>query len=377
MTVEKKIHKIIMVPVSELHIDYEFNYRKDYDFPSMMDDILMVGRVIEPLLVCKRPGTPMDGMLIRGNRRFGATEQLLADANLNINIRKNLEKLAVIYYEGFNDDEIRDLMLDHGSQKSLNREETVLAVWRMQQQMHSFISIATKMFQLLARYTNSPAIAYEVQAMPVGAGRTERIRKWLKGTLDDNLLKAGKMGDMIKEQVLLADRKIDHGKLSDGDAAKVRFNPKRERIGKLWTAKGEDEKNNVWDHKTMSGPTFNALVEKFALEDSGQAPSDGKKPAPNKKDMKSTGDSMKSMALKTAFRKCAGDLSEGELDTDHFDTEIFRQEQLVDSVKKNLNLLDLSMQLTGAELQVVLQIFINGTPAQLELELKKFHAKLS
>lgn len=322
---------IKQVDALSLKVDRAVNFRDDYDLPSMMEEIRQAGRVLEPIHARKE-----DNVVLKGNRRTAAVHELLADPKLPSDLKKAIEKLDVIFYEDLTDREVTQIVLDHGSQKPLNRAETVKAVWRLAAEMRSEREIITDMFQLLARFTQNTRKAYEAQSYPEGPARDEYLRKWLHGTVGNYLMAARLMGDLVKEQLLLTETKADR-KLTDEEQARVKFEVSRDRINKLNKAKNEDKESPTgWDPE-KGGEKFNALIAEFIEEDKPGSNGDKEKKKVTPKQMEDAADGMKS-PLRMVYLHCAGKLSDQDKKRlEETDTELWRKGKIHEAIVRSLD----------------------------------------
>lgn len=317
------------VPATSLIVDRSVNYRDDYDTVSMAEQIRSAGKVLEPIHVIKETG-----VVLKGNRRVLTVQELLLDPKLPSDLKSAIEDLDVIFYEGLTDDEITELVLDHGSQKPLSRVETIKAVWRLVKQMKSEKDIICLMYHLLARFTGQTRKAAEAQQLPAGAQREEFLKKWLHGTVGNYLTAAHAMGALVQEQLLLSELALDRA-LTDEEKAKVQFKVSRDRVTKLSKAKNADKDKEGWDPE-KGGAEFNALIQSFRDEDAGrESSSTVKRPTP--KQMSDAADGMKSVA-RVFYQHCAGTLSDADKKRiEEVDTEIHRATKVKDAIVVHLD----------------------------------------
>lgn len=361
-----KKHKLTKVPASELVVDRKVNFREDYDVPSMIEDIRHAGAVLEPLHVRKE-----DNVVLKGNRRTSAVQALLADPKLPSDLRDAIEKLDVIYYEGLDEKELTEIVLDHGSQKPLSRVECVQACWRLQKQMYSETEIITLLYHTLARFTGNTQKMYEAGNIPEGPARTEFLKKWLHGTVGNYILAAGTMGELVREQFILTERAQDR-KLTDDEKKLVKFTTSRDRINKLASAKKKDKEGAGWSN-TDGGVEFNAKIAEFIAEDNGSAPTPARKPTST--DMEKTAESMKS-ELSKAYLHCAGKLPEGQrIDIDALDTELFRVSEIKKALRPIVDRVDVGATFSGGEVRELMNLFLTGSGVDFAKYIERFASK--
>lgn len=321
-----KRHNITSVNVNELKVDTGLNYRDDYDIASLQDDVIRQGRILEPLhveLETKR--------VLRGNRRTLTAQKLYNDPTTAPELRAALEKLEVIFYSELTDSEREELVLDHGSQKSLTRTEIVKAVWRLAMKMYSEREIIGLLYQRLAEFTGNKDKAQQVSRMTDKGARDKFLAKWLHGTVGNYLLPAARMGENVKEQLLLTERNRE-GTLTDEEEKSLLWSTNRDRIGDLNTAKNED--GAAWE-PTKGGPKFNAQIEAFIKEDADKKAGLDKKSGKRKysaDDMKNAADTMQS-PLRLAFLQCAGELDDaGKSKVIAADAEFYRIQRIMSAL---------------------------------------------
>lgn len=360
-----KRHKLQKVTANTLVVDKQVNFREDYDVPSMIEEIRHAGRVLEPLHVQFETQT-----VLKGNRRLSAVQALLADPKLPSDLRESIEKLDVIYYEGLDQKELTEIVLDHGSQKALTRVETVLACWRLQKLMYSEDEVITLLYHMLARFTGNMQKAYEASAIPEGPARKEFLKKWLHGTVGNYILAAGTMGEFVREQFILTERAADR-KLTDDEKKLVKFQTGRDRINKLASAKKKDKEANGWN-PSDGGTEFNAKIQEFIAEDNGSAPTPARRPSPS--DMTKTSESMKSR-LSLAYQHCAGTLPEEQrIEIDALDSELYRFQEIQKAVRPILDRIEIGRKFSGAEVREVLKFFIGGNAPDFAAYADRFIA---
>lgn len=348
--------------LTKLVVRREVNYRDDYDVPSMKEEIVQAGRILEPLHIRE------DGVVLKGNRRTMAAQELIADPKCPQDLLKNLSNVDVFVYSDLSQQEETELILDHGSQKPLTRVEIVKAVRRLQKQMYSERDIIILLYNQLARYTGNTRKAYEAQAIPAGEEREKFLKSWLHGTVGNFIMSAGQMGEFVWEQFILTDLAIDRA-LTEDEKKKVKFTTSRDRIGKLASAKKEDKEKASWT-VADGGPKFNALIEEYIKEDSGVKP-----PRKNKvsaEDMEKVAESMQS-GLGMAFLMCAGKLPEGDkAKLEALDCEIHRRDKVFANVQANVDRIKDETPFTGAQVKAAFQKLIAGSPEDFETAFSTF-----
>lgn len=275
----------------------------NYDLESLRPQIISKGGITNPPAVEEQG----DGkyLVLQGNRRVRTANLIVADPSSPPDVVKALEKIECIVYTGLSDEERDSLIFDHGETRPLNREETVLSVWRLFKQFKNEKEIGQRLYYMLARYTGNEK---KLNSLPTDAtARNKYLSDWFRGTLGGYILAAAAMTEEVREAMLLTARKED-GRLKEGES--VPFLADRKRITLLSKCKTADEKAGGWD-ATNGGESFNKAIQEFKDEDAGRASAAGKKSRPTVKDLTDRVAMFKSAALKSAFSVAAGDDTAG------------------------------------------------------------------
>jgi hypothetical protein len=276
----------------------------NYDLESLRPQVIGKGRIVSPLVV-----EPIDGtdtyMVLQGNRRKRVADLITNDPAAPADVKAALAKIDCVVYEGLTDEERDALIFDHGESRPLNREETVLSVWRLFKQFKKEREIGQRLYYQLARYTGNERKLNTLPADP--AARDKYLATWFRGTLGGYILAAATMTDEVREAMLLTARKED-GRLKEGES--VPFLATRERVVELSKARTADEKAQGWN-PSAGGETFNTTIQRFKDEDAGRATSGKKATRPSVKDLNDRAAMFKSAALKGAFAVAAGDDTAG------------------------------------------------------------------
>ena len=360
-----KRHPIRKADATTLIVDRKLNFREDYDVPSMIDEIKRAGCLLEPVHAIQETN-----QILKGNRRITAVQALLADPTLPKDLRKELEKVDVIFYQGLTPEEITELVLDHGSQKSLSRVEIVNACWRLQKQMYTEKDTIILMYHLLARYTGNPQKANEAATMSEGPARTKFLTDWLHGTVGNYILAAGRMGEFVREQFLLTDAAMDR-KLTDEETKKLVCKMGRDRINQLASAIKKDKENGSWNQKDH-GTEFDKKIAEFILKDAGGGTSTTTATKPTVTQMENAAGAMKS-SLSNIYLHCAGKLDKSKaVEIDELDIELDRLDALKQTLRESVDRVDLKSKFGGGEVRELFNLFLKGTGADFTLYVKRF-----
>lgn len=278
----------------------------NYDLESLRPQVIGKGRIVSPLVV--EPMTGADEgkyLVLQGNRRKRVADLIIADPAAPADVKAALVKLDCVIYEGLTDEERDALIFDHGESRPLNREETLLSVWRLFKQFKKEREIGQRLYYQLARYTGNEK---KLNTLPGdAAARDKYLTTWFRGTLGQYMLSAATMTDEVREAMIMTARKED-GRVKEGES--VTFLATRERVVELSKARTADEKAAGWNPNT-GGESFNATIQRYKDEDAGKATSGVKVKRPSVKDLTDRAAMFKSAALKGAFAVAAGDDSAG------------------------------------------------------------------
>jgi hypothetical protein len=287
-----------IMSVANLKVDETLNVRlpENYDVESMMSQILEVGRIVQPIVIRGE-----DNVVLAGNRRTKAGQRLLEADDTPADVKENLQKVECIVYTGLSPEDTMKIVLDHGTQKGINRTETVLAVWRLDKLMFSEAQIITQMYYVLAKYTGNEAKLADVPRD--FKARDAFLKKWLHGTVGNYILAAARMGEYIRQQFILTARAED--KLLKTDE-KVEVRCSRQRITDLSAAKNADAREGGWD-PDKGGVKFNEMIQKFKDEDAGVIVGDSGPKRPSAKDLKEKSNAFKTSLVRKAFLIGAGE----------------------------------------------------------------------
>jgi hypothetical protein len=288
--------------ISSLVVKTDLNVRNvaNYDIPAMRQGILDRGRITDPIHI--RAG---DNVVLRGNRRTLAGQELMADGQTPAEVVEALKKVDVIVHEvEAGSSEELSIILDHGDQKGLARSEVLEAVWRLDRQFKTEKEIGMLLYMALAQYSGNAGKAQEAATIKDLKARQDFIGKWLHGTLGNYMLSSAKMGPYVREQMM--NTHLAEDKLLGDKTVEIKMS--RDRITKLSAAKSADSKEKGgkgWD-PVGGGETFNALLQQFKDEDAGRATAE-KSSRPTVKELTDKADAFSSATVRAALLTAAGD----------------------------------------------------------------------
>lgn len=347
------------VSVETLIVDIKTNVRleSNYEIPAMMQAIIDSGRINDPI-----HARLIDNVVLKGNRRTWAGQNLLADPNTPQELAATLKKTTVVFHDVVPGSlEELNIILDDGGVKTLCKTETLLAVWRMDKQFLSAAQIGMSMFMSLARYTGNMKKAHEAAAIANLKDRQAYITKWFHGTLGNYMLAVSKMGDYLRQQMVQTHLSEDN-LLPVGEKVELRVT--RDRVTQLSAAKSKDDLKNGGKGWSVvdGGENFNALIEKFKLEDLGQDTGEetaGKRPSI--KDLRARAEVYKSPAISNALLVAAGDQDKARALVD-LDDRLYRMDMVMETLTKRAD------EIADPKVKALVKAIIGTCPAG-EVEL--------
>lgn len=346
------------VKITDLSSKIDVNVREanNYDLPVMMEQIVIVGKILKPIIV--EETTDGELLVLSGNRRTRAGQELASDPNriasilqmfadsekdiarateirTNLakmvdDVKEALNKVDIYVYRDLSVQQRLELIMDHGSEKPISRTELVKCIWRMDASFMSEAEIIRATYFSLAQYTGNTRKLGEVPT--TDKERTKYLTTWFHGTVGNYILDAAKMGEYVREQFILTHRSED-GLLKEGEKVEMRVS--RDRVKELRAAKGEDSKADKWSTE-KGGPVFNALVEKFKAEDAGEIDKVSKK-RPTVKELMDKSDVFKSTAVRKALQIAAGETGEKVAGLLEDDDRSYRNEQVLTMLARHID----------------------------------------
>lgn len=352
-----------IVSIATLTVDKNVNVRlaNNYDIPQMKEAIIHIGRITDPIHV-----RLCDSVVLRGNRRTLAGQELLADPNCPQDVAAELKKVTVVYHDvAPGSPEELAVILDQGTQKGLSRTEILLTVWRLDKSFQSEGQIINALYFALAEYTKRPDKAQEAAAITNLTERQTFLRTWLHGTVGNYFLAANKMGEWVRDQMIkthLSEDKL----LPEGEKVEVKMS--RDVIAKLSAAKSKDkdEKNGGegWTPEE-GGKFFNELVAKLKA---GVKDDEGTK-RPTAGALKDKADAFKSIAIRNALLLAAGETEKGK-DLMELDDRLHRLSMVMETLSKRVS--EIQDPLIAG---LVKAIIGNGPAGEVELAINKIVSK--
>lgn len=317
----KKGNKLMYGNVKDLTIDPLLNVRfhggvevfagvtpiDTYDIPSMKADVVTGGGINTPILVSVRA----DGkkIVLQGNRRTRAGQELEADPTTPPDLLKTLrERTPMILMHGLTPTQEIELVNDQ-TQKPFLRSEVVRQVFALRKMKWSFPQIAAAMWETLGKLTGNAKKVAEVRAITDPTLKKDKIKTWLKGTLDDYYISACDLGPVVQQYVLMSEMVID-GVLPP-DAPKpyvIMTTNSQKRVALLNKAKAAD--GPKWSGVMLiEGSEFKKAIDELHAIDYGTKTPTPKKDTQKMLDRKSVEgmkDSFSSRASKAMIERILG-----------------------------------------------------------------------
>jgi len=262
--------------VMELEFDADLNLRfkkgqktfgidiqtDTYDLPTMKLQIIDGVGIQEPLDVSLRSNGKK--IVLRGDRRGQAGQELVADPNTPKDVLEALKNVPVRIYKNLTPEQEMELVQDQG-QKPFLRSETVKQVWRLQQLGWGFERIAMHLFEVFGKFSGNARKVAEIRAIPENdvVNRRQAIKTWLRGTLDEYVMPAYKLGNRVMRATLLSEMHLD-GLPNVEKPEWITTKATQKRMAALEKARKLD--GNLWNHH-QGGAEFNKVIEGFIKED--------------------------------------------------------------------------------------------------------------
>ncbi len=308
---------------------------------------------------------------LAGNRRLRAAKEMVIDPSITVELVEVLKKLPCNVYKDLTERQRRDLVNDQRSQKYM-RSEVDVHIWRLQSAGYTFPEIAEYIWPQFATYAGQGAQKLvEIEQCGSDADRKKVITTWLKGSVDNVILRCGKLGPRVRKAMLLYDMALDGISPIKGTDEKgqpiyelAEFKPTQGRCAELWKAQKADPN---WTPEAGS-PEFNALINKYILQDKGINPDTGEmlSAAPARASVELLNDQTKrtqSKACKVALEFAKGLKPLHYADVDNI---AYRMEQCHEVMLKHRE------TITNAAVLEIVQGVLTNDPAALELILVKF-----
>ncbi len=350
--------------IKSIRADFALNIRdrENYDLASLKTQIRAAGRVIKPIVIRGE-----DNMVLQGNRRYWSVVELLEEPDLPEDLREAISKLDCIVYTGLSEKETIALIIDHGGEKPISRSEVVSAVWRLDLQFFTEGQIIGLLYYALAKYSGNERKLLDVPAGPPKE-REAYLRKWLHGTVGNQMLAAAKMGDYVKSQFLLTRKSEDRllaPERKEGEvtipAEVVEMKCSTTRITELSAAKSADQKEGGWSPEN-GGTAFNALIEKFKAQDKGEA-SEEKTKRPSVKELEEKADQFKSPAIRNALLVAAGQTDAGRSLVE-IDDWLTRVTMVMDTLRSHVSVV------SNPEVKSLIEAIISTTLPAGEVDIR-------
>lgn len=272
-----KGNKVTTGNIADLKVDPNLNVRfregsevygvkltKDsYDIPGMKTQLIDGFGVREPITVSVRKDGAM--IVLRGNRRTIAGQELVSDPATPEALRKQLTtQTPMILLNGLTVEQERELVNDQTTKQFL-RSEVVRYIFSLRRSQWSYERIALLLWETLGRFSGNAKKVAEIRDIPDPALKREKIKSWLRGTLDCYLIWGYDLGQFTQKQILLTEMALD-GLITDAQEKPHVKTLNQKRIAELKKAKDLD--GTKWNGMVLiEGSEFKKVYDKFHQED--------------------------------------------------------------------------------------------------------------
>lgn len=277
----KKGNKLVYGSVGELKPDATLNIRfrggsevfgikieKDtLDIPGMKQQLVDGGGIQEPIYVSVRANG--DKVPLRGNRRTFAGQELLADDTISADLRKALtENTPMILLHGLTPSQEQELVEDQ-TQKPFLRSEVVRHIFALRKQGWQFERIAMLLWETLGRFSGNAKKVAEVRDIIDPTLKREKVKLWLRGTLDNYLIWGCDLGQWTQKQILLSEMKLDGILPENAEQPYVIMTKNSQKRVQALKKAREADGTKFSPLMLIEGSEFKKVVDGFHAEDYG------------------------------------------------------------------------------------------------------------
>lgn len=275
--------KVQLIDMSTVKIHPD-NFRFDGGNNELKIDNTQLGELKDRILIDKRilkkPALlkTAEGLFaMTAGRRTRVAHALIADPNTPQEVVENLRKTECDVYEDLTDEQVLYIINDQ-DQKEFSYSEVLELALKLFDKGLNWKSVSMKVYRQWAKVKGQAKILNEVDTLQTTKEREARIGKWLRGTIDEVIGEAHRIGAMCVTQLRLEaaekDRLIKTVKNTPKDFPKdklvkgpeVLMNQKRLDI--LRNMKTADMNANEWNGLS-GGPKFQEAWNKYKNEDLG------------------------------------------------------------------------------------------------------------
>jgi hypothetical protein len=371
-----KGNKVIFGNVMDLTVDPSLNIRfragseiygvvveKDtYDIPGMKTGIVDGNGIREPIWVSVRKDNTK--IVIRGNRRTLTGQELVNDPTTPDTLRKTLtEQTPMLLFHGLTAEQERELVNDQ-TQKPFLRSEVVRNIFELRRNKWDFPRIAMQHWETLGKFSGNAKKVAEIRDLTDPTAKREKIKTWLRGTLDNYLIWGYDLGSFIQKCIMLSVMKTDG--LLNPTSEQPYFNAEKnsqKRIAVLKKAK-EMDGSKFNGQILVEGSEFKKVADSFHTEDYGTAaprPANAGPKMMARKDLEGIKDSFQSQAVRLMIARVLGTEQPDLITRDEFAAGMETKEMLVTQFLPRLN----------PEVAAVLRlVFVNPDPMDFQTFLE-------
>lgn len=308
-----------------------------YDIPQMKLDIVEMVGIQEPILVSVRKTGEM--VPLRGNRRTYAGQELLSDITISAELREALtKKTPMILLHGLTGTQERELIQDQ-SQKSFMHSEAVKHIFALRGEKKTFEEIAVRNWELLGKLRGNAKKVAEIRDIQDPNVKREKIKTWLRGTLDCYLIWGYDLGEFVRKCIIQSEMRLD-GLIGENDEKPYFITTKKsqERIAALKKAREAD--GTKWNGTILvEGSEFKKVIDKFHAEDFGTTVTTSNASGPKmmkRADLEGIKDTFSSRAVRAMIARVLGNDVPDLVERDEFAAQMETKQMLVDQYMARL-----------------------------------------
>lgn len=367
-----KGNKIVFGNVNDLTVDPTLNIRfragseifgvtverDTYDIPGMKAGIVDGNGIREPIWVSVRKDNTK--IVIRGNRRTITGQELVNDPTTPDALKKILtEQTPMLLFHGLTVEQERELVNDQ-TQKPFLRSEVVRNIFELRRNKWTFERIALLHWETLGKFSGNAKKVAEIRDLTDPTAKREKIKTWLRGTLDNYLIWGYDLGTFVQKCIMLSVMNTDG--LLNANSEKPFFNAEKnsqKRIAELKKAKDADG-TKFNGQIPVEGSEFKKVLDKFHAEDYGTVnvpkPAAGPKMM-QRKELEGIKDSFQSQAVRLMIDRVLGTESPDLIRKDEFAATMETKEMLVEQFLPRLK---------PEVAQILRLIFVNPDPMDFQ-----------
>ncbi len=318
-----------------------------YREQGLLARIIHDGEILVPLMVWQPVKEKEDYIVLRGNTRLLCAKTILADKDSPQSLVNNVKALECQVYIGITLEQAKALVNDQ-DQTRYNRVDYINWVWKKIEANPriNFKDVVRDDPNFYAEFigtTMAKNKLLEYQQEKDVSKRDTILTTWARGTLDQYIMSAYKLGQRVRKAVLLTAAK-DSGLLKEGakqvDGSFIgrdehpEFDPRAKDLKATRISALIKVLNDFGNNLAAALPMLNDMMDRYAQEDKGEA-------AKEKPSLRLTVSQLETQRNQVASKaaKCAFDIAAGNIRNDAMEiyVEAGRQEMVMEWIKENIN----------------------------------------